>query len=102
MFSSKRKIFNPNPTRIFKKNYVTISALQIFKTAYNIQMSIGYKDNFCQSFGINQDLDQASFNSFPKKISFQTRNGPDFGFESSRFLFVSGTRCRSLKGRCLN
>ena len=70
---AKSKIFNPNPKKIFfstrnlKNFYVTILALKIFKTAFNIRIPISYKDHFCQVFGINQILDQASFNIFPKK-----------------------------------
>ena len=64
---------DPNPKKIFfstrnlKNCYFTILALKIFKTAFNIQIPISYKDHFCQVFGINQILDQASFNIFPKK-----------------------------------
>ena len=89
------KIFNTRPEPE-EKFYVIILALKIVKTAYNIRISIGYKDNICQIFGINQ----ASFNIFPKKSWFSnplpTRTLPDFWFESGRVFFVSGTRCRSL------
>ena len=42
-------------TRIRPKKdfYVTILALKILKTAYNIRITIGYKDNF---FSINENL----------------------------------------------
>ena len=43
-------IFNPN----LKNVYVTVLGLNIFKIAYNIRISIGYKDNFRQVFGMNQ------------------------------------------------
>ena len=84
---AKSKIFNPNPKKNFFKPkpdlnlirilinfYITILAIKILKTAYNIRISIGYKDNFCQVFRINQDLDQASFNIFPKKSWFLNPN----------------------------
>ena len=51
----KKIFFKPKPDPNPKKNfYITILALKIFKTAYNIRISIGYKSNFCQVFGINE------------------------------------------------
>ena len=46
-------------------SYVTILELKIFKTVYNIRISIGYKDNFCQVFGVNQIF----FKTWIKQVS---------------------------------
>ena len=46
-------------------SYVTILALKIFKNAYNVRISIGYKDNFCQVFGVNQIF----FKTWIKQVS---------------------------------
>ena len=53
--------------------YVAILSLKIFKTAYNIRISIGYKDNFCQVFGINQIFFKTSIKQvsiFFRKVGF--------------------------------
>ena len=43
----EKKIFQTETRLEPEKNfYVTILALKIFKTAFNIRISIGYKDNF--------------------------------------------------------
>ena len=63
-------------TRNLNNFYFTISALNIFKTTYNIRISIGYKDNFWYKSNLLQDFNQASFNIFPKKSSFRV---PDAG-----------------------
>ena len=138
-FSTRKKIiFNPqtdqNPKKIFfstrnlKNFYVTILALKIFKTAYNIRISIGYKDNFRQVFGINQissGLGSSKFWYFsekklvfkpeldPNNYKLKPENRPELGkiwfsnpnptrfrvwVGSGRVFFVSGIRCRALGG----
>ena len=86
---AKSKIFNPNPkkkffqtktrpepekiffsTRNLRNSYFKILALKIFKTAYNIRIYIGYKDNFCQVFGINHISSRQVSVFFRKKVSF--------------------------------
>ena len=53
----------------------------MFKTAYNIRISIGYKDNFCQVFGINQIFFKTSIKQvsifFLKKLVFKPEPDPN-------------------------
>ena len=61
---------NQNRPEPEKKIYVSIVSLKISKTAYNIRISIGYKDNFYQVFGINQiflRLGSSKFQYFSEK-----------------------------------
>ena len=72
----------------------------MFKTAYNIRISIGYKDNFCQVFGINQIffktwIKQVSI-FFRKKLVFKPEPDMISGLSRVGFFLVSGTRYRSL------
>ena len=70
----KKIFFNPKPDPNFKNFQVTILALKIFKTAYNIRISIGYKDNFCQVLGINQIV----FKTWIKQVSIFFRKKVNF------------------------
>ena len=77
--TQKNTFFNPK----FKNFYFTILALKIFKTAFNIRISIGYKDNFYQVFGINQIffkrwVKQVSI-FFRKKVGFKPEPDPISG-----------------------
>ena len=69
MFSNQNR---PEPEKNF---YITILALKISKTAYNIRISIGYKDNFYQVFGINQIFSRLGSSKFQyffeKKLVFK-------------------------------
>ena len=62
----KNIFFKPKPDLNLEKYFFFNPKLKkIFKAAYNIRIAIGYKDNFCQVFGINQNF----FKSWIKQVS---------------------------------
>ena len=71
---TRKKFFQLETRTNLKNIYVTILALKIFETAYNIRITIGYKDNFYQIFGINQIL----FKTWIKQVSIFFRKKVGF------------------------
>ena len=73
--------FNLKPDPNLKNFYVTILKLKIFKSAYNIRISIGYKNSICQVFGTNQIFFKTWIKEvsifFRKKVGFKSRTRPE-------------------------
>ena len=86
-------------TEIFFSEMKTVNIMLSIEP--NIRISIGYKDNFCQVFGINQIFFKTWIKQvlifFRKKLVFKPEPDPISGWSrASGFFFVSGARCRSL------